>query len=249
MRIFQLLLLLALTPGAAGAEETVVLRLCTLDQPFPPFTHPDGNGSSQLRLKQALQGLPIRIDNYVAPRPRCLYDLQTGRADALLATFSRERLAFAVFPMRAGKPDQRRAIDMVGFQVYRRRGTGVSWDGKRFSGLRTGVVGTQSGFAQKSDLQALGLKVDDGAKSVLQNMEKLAAGRFDAVVLYENEAQRVADDFREQLELLPQPFMQTGLFLMVGREFARQHARLVEASWDAIGHLPPTSRQAPEPAR
>lgn len=235
--LFFFLACLCCTTGVAA--EPVVLRLCTLNQPFPPFTRPDGSGTSQLRVHRAIHGLPLRIDNYVAPQPRCLHDLQTGRADALIGTFAPERLAFAVYPLRAGEPDPQRAIESISFLVYRRRGSPVQWDGLHFSGLETGVIGTQSGFAQKSSLLALGVKVDDGARSVQQNLEKLAAGRFDAVVLYENEARRIGDRFHGQLELLPQPFLRTGLFLMFGREFSRRHPALVEATWEALGRLPP----------
>jgi hypothetical protein len=78
----------------------LTLRLCTLDQPFPPHTMPDGSGVAQVLLRHAARAEGITIENSVAPRLRCIAQLKSGEVDGVLAAFLPERVEYGVFDGR-----------------------------------------------------------------------------------------------------------------------------------------------------
>lgn len=223
----------------AGHAAALHLRLCTFDRPFAPYTMPDGSGQTQELLRRAAQGAAIVIDNSFAPRARCLAQLQSGEVDALVATYLPERLSYGAVPMLGGEPDPSHTLAVIPFMAYRRTGSGVQWDGKRFTGLAHGQaggqVGVQAGFFHAALLRKQGVAVDDGAKTTEQNLGKLALGRVAAVVARDAEAAPLIErHFKGQIDMLPAPFHLTPLFLMVNRGFYNRHRAAIDDYWQAI---------------
>lgn len=228
-------LALLLGLGLWAGVQAQTLRLCTADQPFRPFTSPDGQGSLQRLLRRAAHALPLRIDNYVAPRARCLQDARQGQADALIAIFTRDRLDYLAYPMAGTAPDVSQALAEARFMLYRRKGSAVDWDGRRFSHLDQGAIGVQRGFAYGPKLALLEQPVDAGALSAARLLDKLERGRVSVVILQEEEALAQLLQRREdRIEPLPEAFDDFALYLAVTPTFLARHTGLVQQLWRNI---------------
>ncbi|MBT9457686.1 MAG: hypothetical protein IV097_13800 [Burkholderiaceae bacterium] len=235
MPIGHALLAALMMLAAASLQATPILRLCTADVPFYPYTMPDGSGYSQQLIRLALRGLPLQLKNHMAPRARCLQDSRSGQADALVGVYASERLAWLSYPMKAGEPDAAASLAQLRFMVYRRSGSTADWDGKRFYHLDHGAIGVQFGFSYGLELERLGVPLDDKAPSAEQVLLKLARGRIPLAVLQEEQGQALVQQaFAGKIEALPQPFMQQNLYLIVTREFQARHPALVTQLWAAI---------------
>lgn len=229
---------LAVAPAMAAQAggERVRMRMCAMDVDYPPFARVDGSGTLQYLVFQAARGMKLEIERHIAPRRRCLEELKSGQSDAMASAYAPQRTDIAVFPMAGGKIDASMAMGVMNYYVYRRKGSSVDWDGRRFSGLGDKKVGVQSGFIYVIErLQQLGVSYDDGAKALEPNLAKLAAGRLDAVVGMMEEADRaIARNYPGQVERTGKVFEQTPVYLMVSRQFHARHPQLVERYWEAI---------------
>lgn len=228
-------LLLTLVLAAAGDAQALTLRLCTLDHPFPPHTMPDGSGQAQVLLRQAAKEEGIVILNTFAPRLRCISMLKGGEVDAVLAAFLPERMAYGVFPMAGTAPDASRAVSVVRFAVYQQKGGTVRWDGNAFTGLDQRPFGIQIGMAVAQRLRQTGVTVDEGAKTIEQNLEKLVRGRVQAVVALEGETQPlIARHFASRIEMLPKVFDTSPLYLHVHPAYYAGNRNAVEKLWNSV---------------
>jgi hypothetical protein len=231
MRRFLFSLLLAMACNA----QALTLRLCTLDQPFPPHTMPDGSGQAQQLLRQAAKEAGITIDNSFAPRLRCIAKLKAGEVDALLSAFLPERMEYGAFPMAGAAADDSRAVSVVRFVIYRQKGGTVQWDGSAFSGLDQRPIGIQVGLAVSQRLRQTGVAVDEGAKTIEQNLEKLVRGRVQAVVALEGESQPLIDrTYADRIEVLPKAFDATPIYLHVHPSYYANHRAAIEQLWNAV---------------
>ena len=220
---------------AGAMAEPARLRLCVSDQPFAPYTQPDGKGLFQLRALAAAQGLPVLIQQYTAPRARCLQDSRQGRADALIGVFAPERLAWLAYPMHDGQPLAEHSLGRINVVVFRRVGTTVAWDGQRLTGLGDQPLGLRFGFAYGSKLEGLGVKVDDRATSSDQLIAKLVKERVGAALLTDEALPQVAKLPPGLIEPLPRIYDSLLLYLIVTRDFEQQHGELVQKIWANLG--------------
>lgn len=239
----------ALVASAACAAEAPKqapkqLSVCISDVPFPPFTNPDGSGYLQRLIKQAATSLAVELKVHIAPHRRCQEEVRKGFADATIGVITQDRASYAVFPMSDGKLDESKALVKVRIAVYRRAGTDLNWDGKRFIGLGDGSIGIQSGFAYTETLKQLGVRYDDSGKSVEQNLEKLILGRIAGMLMMDLETERKKlERHRGKIERIATPFNdQTVLFLFVGKPFYAKFAEFVETYWETIRRY----RKSPE---
>jgi len=219
----------------ACKAQALTLRLSTLDQPFPPHTMPDGSGQAQQLLRQAPADEGIDIDNSVAPRLRCIAQVKSGEVDAVLSAFLPERMEYGVFPMAGTVADETRAVGVVRFVIYRQKGSHVGWDGHAFSGLDARPVGIQAGLAVTQRLRQTGVLVDQGAKTIGQNLEKLVRGRVQAVVALEGESQPLIErEYGDRIEKLSQAFDSTPIYLHVRPAYYAEHRSAIEHLWNAL---------------
>jgi polar amino acid transport system substrate-binding protein len=229
-RFFGLILLVWM-----GQAQALALRVCSLDQPFPPFTLPDGSGQAQELLRQASKITALQFENSVAPRLRCLEMMKAGEVDAMLSAYLPERRLYGAFPMQGDQVNESMQLGSVRFMVYRKLGDPVQWDGKHFTGLGKGHVGVLAGLAVAQMLRQSGVATDEGAKTIEQNFEKLAIGRVRAVVALEGDAQRLLDQkFKDRIEVLPEAFDVTPIYLHVNLDYYARNKAAVEQFWKAI---------------
>lgn len=234
MRRFLLTLLLIVACNA----NAVTMRLCMLDHPFPPFTMPDGSGQVDELLRLAAREDGTVIETTLAPRLRCIARFKAGEVDALLAAFMPDRMAYGVFPMAGAAADEARAVGVVRFVIYRKKGSKLQWDGHAFTGVDRRPIGIQTGLAVAQRLRQAGLTVDEGAKTVEQNLEKLARGRVQAVVALEDGSPPLADRaLIDQIEALPMPFDSAPIYLQVQPGYYASNRETVDKLWNAVGRI------------
>ena len=120
--------------------------------------------------------------------PSHLVDLRNRLVRAFLAIiavtvcllpFASRLYDFLAFPMAQGVADPSRSVMSGRTLVFRRKGSKVDWDGKRFSQLKTPVLIVFGSSMVIQRLGALGLPFDDKGKGVDANFSKLLAGRAD----------------------------------------------------------------------
>ena len=231
-------LLLTLLLIAACDASALTMRLCMLDHPFPPFTMPDKSGQVDELLRLAASDGGTVIDSTVAPRLRCIAKLKAGEVDALLAAFMPERMVYGVFPMAGAVADEARALGVVRFVIYRKKGGTLQWDGHVFTGTDKRPIGIQTGLAVAPRLRQTGMAVDEGAKSVEQNLQKLVRGRVQAVVAMEGESHPlIAPGLIDELEVLPVAFDSTPIYLQVNPGYYAKNREAVDTLWNAVGRI------------
>jgi polar amino acid transport system substrate-binding protein len=214
--------------------QALVLRVCSLDQPFPPFTVPDGSGQAQELLRQTSKATGTTFENLVAPRLRCLEMMKAGEVDAMLSAYLPERRLVGAFPMAGEQVNESMQLGSVRFMVYRKQGDRVHWNGKQFVGLGNDKVGVLAGLAVAQLIRQVGATTDEGAKTIEQNFEKLAIGRVRAVVALESDAQRMLEEkFKGRLEAMSTAFDVTPIYLHVNLGYYARNRAAVEQFWKA----------------
>lgn len=228
-----LLLVAACSQAANGRAR---MRMCAMDVDFPPFGKVDGTGHLQYMANQAAKNLNLDIVRHIAPRRRCLEEIKSGMSDAMASAYSPQRAETAMFPMIGGTIDASKAMGVMTYYIYRRTGTSIDWDGRRFKDLGDGRIGVQSGFIFLTErLTQLGVPFDDGAKALEPTLFKLSAGRVEGVVGMMEEADHlIATRFPGQMERTGRVFEQTPIYLMVSRQYYSQNPQLVERYWQAL---------------
>jgi polar amino acid transport system substrate-binding protein len=235
MRRLLGLLLLPLAAYGATPSAPAPLRVCIYDHAFPPLTYPDGSGQAQELMRRAARTVSLTISSTILPRNECIARLRDGELDAMLGAFIPERLEYSAFPMRGDGPDTGAALAELYIMVFKRHDSTLGWDGQQFLDLGRQPVGTEPGFLHVLKLRQLGVVVDDSAASVEQSMVRLTQHKVAAVTAQQGEgAALVRDKFRGQIDMLPQPFEVTPMYLIFNKAFHQQHRALVESYWAAL---------------
>ncbi|POZ63841.1 transporter substrate-binding domain-containing protein [Chromobacterium alticapitis] len=233
----SLLTLLLLGCCAARAE---TLAMGIGDQAFPPYKlgdaalDPRHPGLTVELMQDAARGCGLALDIRLLPGARLLKELENGDIDAvMMLSYSAERAAYAVYPLRDGKPDESRRLATLSYVLYVRNDSAARWDGKKLTQLRH-RVGTNTGWSINRDLQLMGVPTET-ANSVAQNFFKLVNQRIDAYAVHES----LGDAYLEHNPSLPirklQPPISTKpYFLPFSRHYAASHPRQAECLWNAI---------------
>lgn len=230
-----LCLLLPLTVLAMTPAFALPLRVCIFDHAFPPLTYPDGSGQAQELMRRAARGLDVTLSSVVMPRNQCIAQLRGGELDAMLGAFLPDRLDYGAYPMRGEQADPAAALAELRVMVFKRSDSKLGWNGQQFIDLGRQPVGTEPGFLHALKLRQLGLVVDDSGSSVEQIMTRLMQHKVAAVTAQQGEgAAVVRDKFRGQIDMLPQPFLVTPMYLVVNKGFYQQHRALIDSYWSAL---------------
>jgi polar amino acid transport system substrate-binding protein len=245
-RLFTAILaaLLATLALPAGAAETI--RVCSDDQPHPPFYFPDREGTVQVLLRMAAARAGVEIQIVPMPVRRCEAEIQNGGADAIaVAEFESQALKRYVFPLRNGRADPAKSVASTSALVFRSKGSSASWDGRRFTNLN-GPVLVQTGhvFITRR-LESMHIPFDSGAAAAEQNFLKLIGKRGDLAVLPENDGLALLREpkWAAKIEALPAPFTTEKFFLVFSKRYFQAKAPVAEALWQASADLN-TSRES-----
>lgn len=229
-------LLLASAAPASAAEAPIRLRLCVGDVDYPPYTMRSGGGRLQYLVDHAAPAARMEVEWYWMPVRRCNEEVRGGAMDATITALYPEMLPHIAYPLRDGNADETYALEGARLMLYRRAGSSLNWDGERVSGMGQGAVGVYAGFAVATGkLARLGLRFDDGAKSLEQNLDKLVRGRLEAVVALENEASVLVEKrYATKVDMLPQPFIKLDAYLVFSKAYYARDPEAAKRLWTEL---------------
>ena len=245
IRLFTAILaaLLAFLALPAGAAE--IIRVCSDDQPHPPFYFPDREGTVQLLLRMAAKRAGVDLQIVPMPVRRCEAEIQNGGADAIaVAEFEPAALNRYVFPLRNGRADSAKSVASTSALVFRCKGCRASWDGRRFTHLDSPVLAQTGHVFITRRLESMHIPFDSGAAAAEQNFLKLIGKRGELAILPQHDGLALLREpkWADKIEALPAPFATEEFFLVFSKRYFEAKAPVAEALWKAIADLN-TSRE------
>ena len=85
--------------------------------------------------------------------------IKASLADGIInASYNDERAAYAIYPMKAGKPDPAKMLRLAEYFLYKNKNSTITWDGTKFAGIDGDIVSISS-FAIVKDLRKMGIAV------------------------------------------------------------------------------------------
>jgi polar amino acid transport system substrate-binding protein len=226
-----------LLPAPAHALK---LRLCVDARPHPPFLTPDGGGSVGALVRLAAAEAGVQLELYHAPVTRCREEIRANLADGYpSASYTPTWQTLLDYPMKKGRPDPARAVLFVRVLAYQRSGGNVGWDGKHFSRLSTPVLVSYGSVMIGDRLGAIQQPSDTTGKNLAVNFTKLAAGRGDVALGWENDGLALLDkpEFAGKVEPLAPPFAEEMFYLGLSKRFVLANPAAAEQLWAAIGRI------------
>ncbi|MFC0169445.1 hypothetical protein ACFFKC_15275 [Pseudoduganella danionis] len=222
--------------SVAQAQEPV-LRVCVDAVAYPPYTTPQHDGWAQKLAERSALKLGLQLRFYSAPINRCRAMLQAGQIDALNGVaYVAQNRKLLQFPWAGEAEVPARAIAVVSFGVYRKRGTVAGWNGQAFEHLTTPVL-VNSGLVAVTDrLQQMRVAYDDGARDTESNLRKLHIGRAEVAVLLDLAAQEQihAQGLSAEVERMAQPYARQNMYFAFSSAYYAQHRQLAEQFWFAL---------------
>lgn len=235
--------------GAAAAQTSVppvstapeppptVLQLCAEDENSYPWLLRDGTGLNMLMMRLLGQRLGLRLEVTLLPWRRCMLSLQEGGVDgAFKASFQPERLKIGRYPMRGDQVDPERAMLEESYHLYRRKGSAVSWDGRRIT-QPEGAVGAQAGFSVVAWLRQLDVPTEASVKAPDSILTMLQRGRLGAAALQTSQGDYALSrtpQFAAHLERHGPPLVSKPYYLLLSHAFVKRFPQLAERIWDGV---------------
>lgn len=239
MRVSRVLscLVLLLSPMVWACS----LNIAYSDVASPPHLMGDGPaipeppGIAVELVQHAAEALRCSVKWQRLPNRRVQRDMEMGLLDAMLMfSYNEERAAYAVYPMKDGKPDGRLRLAELRYHVYVADNSPLVWNGKQFEPLPA-TVGVNSGYSILADLKKMGLVVEE-ARSTEQNFQKLRLGRIDAYVMQDAPADLVMETMNIRgVHKLPVPLSAKDYFLPFSKAFYKTSPEVAERMWEEIG--------------
>ena len=235
--------LACLVPALAAADAPKPISLVFDTNENPPFTFGVGTEIRSplpgqvidlLRAAAAHAAIPIEVTR--VPWARGLEMLKAAEADGIfMSSYTEDRLAYGVYPMKDGKPDVGRKLVDLSYWLYVRQDSGVDWDGKTLSNLHA-PIGATTGFAIIPMLRDLGATVEEDPIH-LRNLYKLMRGEIDGYAELQAHVERALRDHQKAFQSivkLPVPLRTTPYYLMFSKAFYAATPDRAERLWDAI---------------
>ncbi len=166
---------------------------------------------------------------------QCLTQLKLGEVDGVFnASFSKGRLSQGHYPFKNNMVDRSRRITTISYHFYRLKGDHFNWNGTQVSGLQ-GFIGTPLAYSIESDLTKMGIKIQS-SPSILDNFKNLLNEKVQAIAL-----QDVTGDYflrhksgLKSIEKVNPAIKTKAYYLMLSKQFKKQHPNLSEKIWNNI---------------
>ena len=213
----------------------VQLRFCYEDKQLLPYYAGDGELVASppgvtIEHLQASVGSISELSLQLQRKPwlRCLQLLEQNRIDALVATYSTERLSYAEFPLdNQQKPDIDRAMSSHATCLIQRPGSALMT--RREEPV---VIARPLGYATPSYPDNVSIV---SVRSQKQAFELVMQQRVDATTtLCEVNGIKAPSDMTPGLEIVYPPLYQITGYLVFSKHFYRQHQVLAEQLWQAL---------------
>jgi len=137
---------------------------------------------------------------------------------------------------KRGEPDYGRALGNQLVVLVRARDN-IPAGANPLAYFQGKVLGAAQGSAYTARLREQGLTIDDGARDVDRNIEKLKLGRVAGVVVSAVKPEHIdaiVKRYNGEIMQLPQPLVSTRLWLAFNEKYYETHRAQVEALWTWI---------------
>ncbi|MFS2134736.1 hypothetical protein [Duganella sp. Dugasp56] len=237
-----LLMLALIAPLSQAAGNCIPLRFGYMDQDRPPYWMGDGDkvpeppGAAVDLVRDAVMGsgfncLPTLVRLPVA---RLKVALEAGDID--MSTLGEQPSyppEIALPRDKDGNVDRNRALHNTVVVLVRARDK-LPASTNPMEYFRGKPLGATQGNAYTARLRESGLTIDDGARDLDRNIEKLKLGRVDGVLASLVKPEHLTATlkrYKGAIVQLPQPLINTRLWLAFNAGYYRAHHDQVEALW------------------
>lgn len=235
--------LVASLPAVTQAQ--VRMLLATIPESIPAV-RPDGSLAPNERpgfrvevLRAAGKACGATVSFAPVPWQRALEMVKSGTADgAFSASWSAERAAFGVFPLRNGNPDPSKAMKGYSYTLYLHPDSKLGWDGKAVSGGGRKVI-VERGSAAVELAARLGLEAVPVAG--YPNMVRmLAERRADGLIGIDAHVEKVVQDtpkLADAVREIPLPLESRHGYVMFSKAFHSTHTIVAECFWKGLADI------------
>ncbi len=243
--VFSLVLLVSV-PSVSYSNESVIRLGYSDAEAFPFQIREDANppGIAFEIISAAASEIGVKIKYVRLPNRRVQASLEDGIEidGAFMFSFSKERTENGRYPLVDDRPDRTKRIATLSYYIYKMKDNPLKWDGKKFRGFSddddVNVIGANSGYSVVNDLEKVGVKVDDGARTTDQNFKKLFMNRIIAFAHQDN----VADYYLESRNIedvvrMEPPFIQKDYFLLYSHQYYNENTETANKLWDKIAEI------------
>jgi len=194
-------------------------------------------------LQQAARQCKATVRFTLAPWQRVLYMVEHGEADgAFASSYTAERAAYGVYPMKDGVPDPAKAVKGYAYSLFVHSGSAMTWDGKTVGGQDKRVV-VERGSVGADVARNVGLEpfeIGTTDKLVRMVAEKHVGGVVGIASNIRAEIKGSPDLAGRVKELTPPLGAKFG-YVMFSKSFHAEQKELVDCFWNAIGELRATT--------
>lgn len=242
LRAGLLLLLLATAWLPARAADCIPLRVGYMDQNRPPYwlgegdKVPDPPGAAVDLIHDAVLGAGFGCTPVWVRLPVGRIKLALTKGDIDLAPLGEQAFYPAEIALprdKAGNIDLERALHNQIFVLVRASERPPA-NLKPLDYFRGKTLGIAQGNSYAAQLRDAGYTLDEGARDLDRNIEKLKLGRVDGVVVAAvtpAHLKQALDKYRGEVVQLPQPLLNIRLWLAFNEHFYQAHPQQCEALW------------------
>jgi len=241
-------LLLAEDPALAqnASQAPVQTLILATVQDSTPAMRSDGQkiimprpGYRAELVQQAARQCNATATFTLAPWQRALYLVENNAVDGVfVASYTAERAAYAVYPLKSGSPDPTKAIKGYTYSLFVRVDVPMSWDGRNVGGRDRRVL-VERGSAGVGIAKRLGLdpiEIAGTDKMLPMLAEKRAGGIIGIDLNVEAELAKRPDLAASIKELKPPLEAKLG-YVIFSKSFYAKQKDLVECFWSALGRI------------
>lgn len=237
---FWLILLATVQPVTAKDAVIGSLKVCMISSDLFPLWRKPGQenqsfGGVNIDMMREIAGpLNLRLEWVRAPFARCLYFLQSGAVDVLnVASYSREREQYGVFPTINGEIDTSRRFKLDTYYAFVTKHSKVTFNGEEFSHLSNRPIATEIKASVIPRLLAMGVELLQQPQAEFSFL-MLARGRVSAVVTNQYNGLKY---MREGIKRLEPAVQEKPYYLLFSRQYYHQHQDKVEQMWRMSGQM------------
>ncbi len=233
---------------SAWAAPPLPFKFCYINAAQPPYYRGEGHripedrpGATIELLQQLDASLPeLTIQFQRSPQRRCLYNLELGLVDGVIAGYERELTLIGEFPQKHRQIDPNFALNhSKSYCLLQHEASTAVWDGFDFRGdWSLPVAVTQgddiAGFLQKRGLRIYEVSNQEKALLLLQN-ERVSG----AALHCESATRRLDQSSLEfaRIKVRHPPLRIQDDYLIISTRFYRQHPDLSETIWQELARL------------
>ncbi len=179
-------------------------------------------------------GINIKLKSIMWSRG--LEMIKVGLADGIIdASYTDDRAAFAVYPMKTGEPDPAKMLRVINYVLYKNKNSTITWDGAKFAGIDGNIVSVTS-YVIVSDLRKMGVAVQE-EPNITWIMKNLAIGEFKSAALPSDRADQVLAEnsaLKTNIIKFEKPLKRKEYYLIFSKKFYNERTELAKAIWHAI---------------